>query len=362
MSESPQSMQQTASRRRSSPSRQFLLPPRTTNDEGEIRRVGFELEFSGPSLDVIAEIVARQFGGRIIKTSRYEQTVADTRAGDFRVEVDSAVLKDARYLDVLWSLGLERDKTALARMMENALEDVIEGIASQFVPCEVVTPPFPIDEMESLEGLRMQLMNRRAEGTRAAIHHAFGLHINPEVPSMDADDLLNHLRAFLLLYDWLIEVGKIDLARRLTPYIDDFPEVYRRHVLDPSYRPGIDQFTADYLTANPTRNRPLDLTPILAMGHADTVKAEVHGAELVSARPAYHYRLPNCQIDEPRWSISSEWNRWVLVERLAVVPEAIQELSHAYLQLSPSPINLHRRHWLDGITRWLQEVGWVDAR
>ncbi len=336
----------------------FLLPPRTRNHDGEPRRVGFELEFSGPSLESVADVVARTYGGTVHEQGRLERSVRGTSLGDFRVEVDSAILKDARYLDVLWSLGVERDRSALERLMQETIEDIIEGIAAQFVPCEIVTPPIALDQIPSVELLRHKLYRREAEGTRAAILHAFGLHINAEAPSLDAGSILQHLRAFLLLYDWLREVGEVDLTRRLSPYIDDFPEVFRRRVVDPAYAPDVDRLIADYLTANPTRNRPLDLTPLLAWLRPEAVASRVVDGHLVSARPTYHYRLPNCQVDEPRWTIAGEWNRWVLVERLAAVPEAVEELGHAYLQLAPSAMNMHRRYWLDGITRWIEGVEW----
>jgi len=320
--------------------------------------VGFELEFSGPSLDEVSNIVMAEFGGRVETYGRFEQRVVDTDWGSFRVKVDSTVLRDARYLDLLWSLGIERDKSAVTRMMDSALEDVIEGIASQFVPYEIVTPPIPIDRLAPLESLRNRLMRRHGQGTRTAIHHAFGLHINPEVPSLVVGDLLNHLRAFLLLYDWLVEAGQVDFTRRLTPNIEDFPEVYRRLVLDPSYDPVCSRFLDDYLVANPTRNRPLDLTPLFAHVNKEKVDRRVQDAHLVSPRPTFHYRLPNCQVDVSRWSIAEEWNRWVLVERLANAPQALERLMLAYLHLSPTPMNLHRRHWLDGMSGWVEEAGW----
>lgn len=45
--------------------------------------------------------------------------------------------------------------------------------------------------------------------------------------------------------------------------------------------------------------------------------SQVEDPHLVKARPAYHYRLPNCLIDEPDWRLAREWNTWVAVERLA---------------------------------------------
>ena len=117
-------------------------------------------------------------------------------------------------------------------------------------------------------------------------------------------------------------------------------------------RGGIAQFNRDLCHA--LTAEPLSAT-VTALPR---VASRVVDGHLVSARPTYHYRLPNCQVDEPRWTIAGEWNRWVLVERLAAVPEAVEELGHAYLQLAPSAMNMHRRYWLDGITRWIEGVEW----
>ena len=60
-----------------------------------------------------------------------------------------------------------------------------------------MTDLVPIDE------LRRLLSQNEAAGTRARPWYAFGMHINPEMPSDDPGHLRDHLRAFLLLYPWL---------------------------------------------------------------------------------------------------------------------------------------------------------------
>ena len=88
-------------------------------------------------------------------------------------------------------------------------------------------------------------------------------------------------------------------------------------MLDPSYAPDEDALIGDYLEANPTRNRALDMLPVLATLQEERVLAAAKESENVKARPTFHYRLPNCLIDDRSWSFGVEWNRWVEVERLA---------------------------------------------
>ena len=45
----------------------------------------------------------------------------------------------------------------------------------------------------------------------------------------------------------------------------------------------------------------------------------------MSARPTFHYRLPNCRVDEPDWRIAHEWNAWVTVEALAADEDALHK-------------------------------------
>ena len=55
----------------------------------------------------------------------------------------------------------------------------------------------------------------------------------------------------------------------------------------------------------------------LAYLDRDRVMRAAKERHLIKGRPAFHYRLPNCLVDEPDWTVAREWNTWVAVERLA---------------------------------------------
>ncbi len=307
------------------------LPERMHDSDGNIRQVGIELEFAGLELGQICRLIVDLYGGRHIPTPRFAHRVEGTPWGTFVVAIDTAVLKDQDYLKVLEPLGL--DLPSLQRV-----EDLLGRIAGTLVPHEIACPPVPFDRIDRIERLRESLQQHHALGTRAALRYAFGLHFNPQTPATDVDTLLAYLRAFLVLVDQLKIDGEVDLSRRITPFINDFPQSYIRKVLARDYRPEIGQLIDDYLSANPTRNRPLDMLPLFAHIDYDRVRAGLeHELGLVKPRPTFHYRLPNCLIDDPNWSIGQEWRGWVLVENLAARPAAIDQLSQAYLQY---------RHWL----------------
>jgi hypothetical protein len=199
------------------------------------------------------------------------------------------------------------------------------------VPIEIGTPPIPIDQLERLDELRQRLHEARARGTRASILYAFGFHINPELPSEDPGVIRDFLRAFLLLYPWMKDRAEVDLTRRVSPYINAFPDDYARLILQPNYPASRETLIDDYLDHNPTRNRPLDMLPVLSHLDRDRVMRRVEDPHLVKPRPAFHYRLPNCMLDEPDWRIAREWNTWVAVERLANDPQRLAEMSRDYL-------------------------------
>jgi hypothetical protein len=311
------------------PSSSFELPPIVHNARGDVRKAGFELEYAGLSLEAAAIIVRHAFGGgRHVVSGPSVQRVVGTRFGTFKLEIDSRLLKDRRYERPLRAMGLDPEKMGGASRVERA---VAKLFAVAGVPYEIVTPPIPITDLAPLDELRRLLWQNEAAGTRGRPWYAFGMHINPEIASDEPGYIRDVLRAFLLLYPWLKRRVRVDLARSISPYINPFPEAYARLVLDPEYPADAGRLIDDYLAHNSTRNRPLDLLPVLCHLDADRVMHRVEEKHLVRPRPAFHYRLPNCLVDERDWTLAREWNNWVAVERLAHDPKRLAGLSHEYL-------------------------------
>lgn len=309
-------------------STQFQLPPILRNSRGEVRKAGFELEYSGLSLESAAVIIAHVFGGSHEVDSASVQCVTGTKYGTFQLEIDSSLLKDRKYEKVLSSVGVAPDSLGGSDRIERALAKLF---AVAGVPYEIVTPPIPITELCPLEELRRLLQQNDAAGTRALPWYAFGMHINPEIPSDEAGQLRDYLRAFLLLYPSLKKRLNVNLARSISPYVNPFPEDYVRLILRPDYPADAGRLIDDYLLHNPTRNRPLDMLPVLSHLDEGRVMDRAQEKHLVKPRPAFHYRLPNCLVDEPDWTLAREWNTWVDVERLANDPVKIAAMSRDYL-------------------------------
>lgn len=292
------------------------LPRQALNADGEPRQVGVEIELGGLDLDVIAARILEVVGGErdLESNSPYETTLRGTRIGDVRVELDALLFREFKLRGFLNRLDLDSLRPNLTETVETAMATE----AREFVPFEIVFSPIRIGRIPELDEVAAAF-HEHAEGTGASWFNAFGMHLNPELPgsgSPPVTTVLRYLRAFFCLYEDLKKAHAVDFSRSVAPFIDPFPKSYVLRVLDPAYAPDMENCIDDYVEANPTRNRPLDLLPVLAWFDSERVRNKLPD-EKINSRPTFHYRLPDCRIDEPGWSISKEWNIWMRVEDLA---------------------------------------------
>jgi len=322
----------------------FPLPPLSRTGSGELRRLGIELELSGPTIDDISALVAGSVGGTLKRVSRYEHEIEGAFAGDWKVEFDFELLKQ---------LGKDRESSDEEPAFVVDLAEELLRIGSEtVVPLEVVTPPIPMDELDRVEEVIDGLRNAGALGTGSALRFAFGMHLNPEMPALDSATILRYLQAFLCLYDWLLVENRIDITRRLTPYIDAFPKKYVRQVIDGDYHPGLDDLIDDYLAANATRNRALDMLPLFAELDEDRVRSVIDDPRIKS-RPTLHYRMPNCEIDEPDWGVGKAWRDWLQVEHLVADVERLDALCRRYAEVLDAPLAHLLESWREEVVTWL---------
>jgi len=322
------------------------LPWQHTPD-GSPRRVGVEIEMAGVALDVMAEAVREEFGGWISSEGPFVTHVHDTEFGDFEVELDARVLKDRRYREQLKRLGIELDAEDSA-----TLDRWLADAAGRLVPHEIVAPPVPLEVLPRIDRVRAALQKKGARGTESSLLYAFGLQLNIEAHSLEADWLTSILKAFVLLYEALVKAGNIDFSRKLSPYIKPFPGSYVRHVLQPGYRPDITELIDDYLEHNPTRNRPLDMLPLFTEIDRERVMAAPVERDLIKPRPALHYRLPNCEIDDPDWTLARPFNGWAQVEHLAADPDRLDAAGSEYLQRPAQALGQLADEWAKRFRDW----------
>ncbi|MEW6981587.1 amidoligase family protein [Colwelliaceae bacterium 6471] len=318
----------------------FKTPTVTVKGDGTERLVGFELEFSGLSLAQTVEIVKSSLDGSLGDKTAAEQIVHVESLGDFNIELDWDFLK------------------RIAEDNENHGEDPawfeqLSKAASMLVPVEVVSPPISINHLNVLEPMILALREAGAMGTEESLIAAYGVHINADIPKLDAETLFAYLRSFAVLQWWLVEAHQVNAARKISPYIDLYPESYVKLLLSQS-APNMDQIFSDYLEFNASRNRALDLLPMLAEIDKERVFDTVDDPK-IKARPAFHYRLSNCNIEHKDWSLARSWNTWWIIEQLAHRPDDLKELSTAFLDAEQPIIGVIRTKWVNYLDQWLKD-------
>src|SRR5690606_29978882 len=215
----------------------FNYPPILNTKNGSVRKVGFEIEFAEVSLDQVANSIVGLYGGSIQTLNKFYLTVADTTLGDFSLQMDARVLTEKSYEKIWNKAGLKPEElTARRRNLNKNLENTLDSIASKVVPYEIGTPPVPITELSKLEPLRNALFHLKAKGTAPSFLYAFATHIIPELPVCNTETILNYPRAFVLLYHWLREKTAVNITRKLTAFINPFPDEYVSKILAPDYK------------------------------------------------------------------------------------------------------------------------------
>ncbi|ALJ00385.1 amidoligase family protein [Rufibacter tibetensis] len=335
----------------------FKPLPVERNQEGKVRTVGFELEFANVGIGECLQIVQDLYGGRVEMENRFSAKVVDTRIGSFSVEIDLKLLTEKQYKTLFDKLNIDIQSVKIGQdTLENMIDDALESVIQKVIPYEIGCPPLPYHQLEELEALRQALFEHHAKGTEAFFTNAFGTHINTEIPDTEPATILRYIRAFLLLYPWLLEAGETDFARRnLTSFINPFPDEYSQLVLDPSYAPGLEQLIDDYHQYNPDRNRPLDMYPLFAYVREEQVNSYTNLGS-VKARKTFHYRLPNSCVSDPDWTLAQEWNNWVVIEELAANPDRIREMSLEFLNMKENTLLGFERKWCKQTEQWLTQT------
>lgn len=325
----------------------FKKLPVIYNENGSIRTVGFELEYGNVGIEESLKIIRELYGGEIQTEHRFSQKVVNTSLGDFSVKIDLKLLNEKTYKRVFDTFNINLKEIRSGKQtLEDDVEDALEAMINKVIPYEIGTPPIPATEIEQFEKLRKALFEKKAEGTKSFLTNAFATHINPEVPATDIATILKYLRAFVLLYPWLLRAGETDFARRVTSFINPYPEMYILLILPADYNPDLETLINDYHQFNPDRNRPLDLYPLFAALREEQVN-RFKDLGNVKARETFHYRLPNSLISQPDWTLAKEWNNWVLIEELANEPEQLKKLSSTYLNLKENTLLGFESKWVD---------------
>lgn len=324
------------------------MPPIVNRSDGQPRRIGIELEFTGLGIEAIGRLCRTHLKGSINPISPYEYDLEDTQWGNFHIELDYGYLKQAGRK----ATGIK----SIPANLEQLSEDVFASVAKRLVPFEIVTPPMPMADIGALMPLIAGLRDAGAQGTHSSPVYAFGLHMNPELADLKADTITAYLKAFMCLYDWLKRESDIDISRRLTPYIQPFDREYMAKVVNPEYWPDIETLIDDYMESNPSRNRALDMLPVFSEIDEPRVRAVVGAEHKINPRPTLHYRLPNCDIDLENWNINHAWEDWLQVEHLASDRKRLDAACKDFVKYLRFPMGDKIHDWSQQLEDWLMKL------
>lgn len=286
----------------------FAALPQPHDAIGSPRRIGVEIEFTGLSERRAAGLLASIYGGQVEEEDPYAFHVTGSALGRLSVE------RDMRHIHP------HRRHRHPAPWLRPPASTLVGALVGGVVPRELVTEPLLPEALPILDGAVARLRAAGAAGDGATLAGSLGLHFNIAPPDLSVGTLLSFLRAYVLLEDALrAAIFTTPLLRWHAP--EPFPTAYRRHVLAPDYAPDLESFAGDYLDANPTRKRGLDLLPLLLDRLGERVGRRI--SDKVTARPVLHYRLPVAHMGRAGWGLTAEWERWLAVERLATDPERL---------------------------------------
>lgn len=327
---------------------QWPMPTITTKADGSPRQVGVKFELQGVAVDMLARLIALTLRGEIETVSEAEYLIRVPDQGDYRVEVEYALLK---------RMAKEQHDEDDANLsdVDTLKLDALSAASSSLVPCEVVAPPLAMESFSHpMQVLTDAIRDAGGKGTGHSLFYAFSLHLNVEPPEFEAQTVAAYMKAFACLYDWIVWQGEVDWARRITPYIQRYPGEYDLRLTDPDYWPDWDALIDDYLGSNATRNRALDMLPLFSEIDPATIRDSVNDDQ-VKARPAYNYGLANCEIDDPEWSIADPWRRWLQIEHLANDREALNACCVEYRKDSDRLLHGMDNTWREMVTKWLRK-------
>ena len=325
-----------------------LYSPWPNNHTGQVRKVSFELEYVGISIEESCHILQNLFAGNIDVLNDNEHHVSNTRLGTFIVELDAHLLKEMA----------EKSKNNVANEKfdwEGYVQKAISSALKNVIPLEIKTPPMPVEQLGVLDLIIPELSKVGAKDTHTSSIAAFGLHINTDVPSLASDKIIAFLQAYVLLSDWLRMKIDIDLTRMLSTYINEYPANYQKLILNQEYQPTLNTLIDDYLSYNPTRNRALDMLPLFAFIDKDRVFSKVTPT-LIKPRPTFHYRLANSNINDPNWNFTTEWNRWVYIEKLAANHALRMNMINHHQSLVTENILFPRAEWIKYTAAYLKQL------
>jgi hypothetical protein len=263
--------------------------------------VGVEVEFTGLSARAAVFALHAALGGSVSREDAHAFELRDSAIGDLWIELD---IRQAHP---------QRHGAALAIKPGAALSALFGSVVSPFVPREMILSPLPVARLPEVDQAIDVLRRAGACGDGRVLFGTLGLHFNIATRTSS----IAHIRATTLAFarhDAQLRalIGENDrrLIARLAPA---YPDAYVTLLEARSPAQDPDGFIDDYLQHNATRDRALDLLPLLLHLDGPRVRRRLP-YEKISPRPVFHWRLPVARVGRKGWSIMPSWRAWLDVE------------------------------------------------
>ncbi|MEM9757243.1 MAG: amidoligase family protein, partial [Pseudomonadota bacterium] len=306
--------------------------PTRHDASGAPRRVGVEVEFGGLPEHKAAKIIGQVTGGYVKAPAPGSWEVETPCFGRCQVYLDTHFRDDVKRV-------ADKGVAHLARLV---------------VPVKLVTDPFDPAGLPAFDTVLGALRDAGAIGSRQGLLLGFAVHLNIEIDAPAPAHLWRIVTAYALIESELRRLARVDISRRVLtlaqPYpkglVDDLARVEPRNH---------DDLIETYLSYAPTPNHGLDMLPVFAQLAPDKVHGRLTDSTKIKARPAYHFRMPDCRIDEPGWSIAEPWSMWLAVERIATSPTLFGRLRRSRAAWSDGPA-LQRGRWSTRVRQILDQT------
>lgn len=290
--------------------REAIAPlPQPDTADGTPRRIGVEIELAGLTEKQIAQLAAQNLGGTARRTSGNDWEVAQSAIGRLQI-----------YLDIF-----------LRKETDSAFKEIGLKIGREVIPVEIVTEPLDRKGLMQLSDFIALLRREGAKGTGQSLLFGFGLHLNPAIASAQDRDIVRPLLAYALIEEWMRELHPIERTRELLPFTAPYPKKLIAELARLGPNASLEAVIRTYRAATLSRNHGLDMLPIFTHLRPDLIAPEEGKGGTVSPRPAFHFRLPDCRIDDADWSLDTEWRRWWRVEAIAADTELLSDLCREWL-------------------------------
>ncbi|SHG78794.1 amidoligase family protein [Marivita hallyeonensis] len=305
------------------------LPFPDTSD-GDERLVGVEIEFSGLDEAETAKLIKKHLGGEKERDGAHAFIIKDTKIGKMRVELD----------------------TALRKVKGVPLLDEGLSLARGLVPVEIVTDPIARPRLVAFDDFLAILRENGALGSRAGAFLGFGVHLNPQVVDTDHPHTLKTFLAFGLLEDWLRDHEDLDNTRRILPFVRAWPQSLLSEMCT-AMPENLTDMMALYAKHIVSRNHGLDCLPLFKHHDPGIFEDLFPDDKLTSARPTFHFRMPDCRIDEDTWSLDQSWELWRVVEETAANDALLGQLMSAW-QDHENARFISRKSWVETVDDHLE--------